>query len=524
MTEDSSARIAAAALSGVFADFRSDASEKVRVNGAFLRELALGLTGSGKVLGILVRGARIVGPLDLSFADLNLPICLEHCDIEDAVDISGADLLSFSIANSRFRQVLGVGARIRGDVTFGGARPLPSENPEDEIAYIRLRDARIGGCVSGRGETKLVAPDAPHPLSRRRVDALELQGAEIGSAVLLDEALHADGAIWMLGARVGGNLDLAAAKIHNPAGLAVCGELATFRGTIQLVDGFEAFGQVSFTGARISHNWNMRRSRFQCDSGPALDLESAKIEGQLKAFENTVRGPITLAGAKIGRLLDDPKTAWGDSGWIDLSELSYERIGLLDGAPGSIWKDRRAWLQRSARSGAAFSRQPYEELARALAAAGHREEARKISREAQRESNKRRAPLSRAAVWLFAEQMFGYGLSPWRATITALLVWLVGWVGAEIMVSQHMLTENGARVCSTPPALYALDVAIPILDLKQEASCTVSTLAATAVSPAAQSEVDLWRWLTAIYAMVGAAVVGFGLLTASGVFRPKVHT
>ncbi len=518
-------RVATAAINGVFVDFLD--REQSVVRGEYLRKLAWGLANCGEVLGILVRGARIEGPLDLSFCDFGRPVCLEDCDIEDLINISGATLSAFSINRSRFRRVWGTGARVIGDVTFAGAGPLSGSSEQDEIAYIRLRDARIGGCVSGRGTTRLVAPNAPHPLSRRRVDALELQGADIGSAVLLDEGFAAEGAVWMLGARIGGNLDLAAAKVTNPNGVAVCGELATFRGTIQLVDGFQASGQVSFTGARIVHNWNMRRSSFRCDNGPALDLESAIIEGQLKAFENEVTGPITLAGAKIGRLLDDPNTAWGTTSTnqhLDLSELTYERIGFLRSSNVSIWKQRRDWLRRSNKPDrAGFSRQPYEQLARALAYAGHAEEAREISREAHREVNRRRSALPKAMVWIFAEQMFGYGLSPFRAAVTAILLWLCGWLGAEAMTSRNLLVDERGEVCNVEPALFALDVAVPILDLRQETLCTVGYAVASSPQPHLR-EVVFWRWVTAIYAIAGAAVVGFGLLTASGIFRPRVHS
>lgn len=141
-------------------------------------------------------------------------------------------------------------------------------------------------------------------------------------------------------------------------------------------------------------------------------------------------------------------------------------------------------------------------------------------------------------VWLFAEQAYGYGLSASRAAVTSALVWLIGWGGAELALSRGALIESqgpGAevRVCtSISPPLYALDIAVPVLDLGQERECKPGAAPGSELSPGQRvsvgpwtfqwlQEVALWQWAKALYALLGATAIGFAILTWTGVFNPR---
>jgi hypothetical protein len=63
------------------------------------------------------------------------------------------------------------------------------------------------------------------------------------------------------------------------------------------------------------------------------------------------------------------------------------------------------------------------------------------------------------------------------------------------------------------PALYAMDVFVPLLDLKQESKCTIS----------AEHGVWPWRIAKSLYAILGWIVTSALILTVSGIVRRQVE-
>jgi hypothetical protein len=326
------------------------------------------------------------------------------------------------------------------------------------------------------------------------------QGAEIGGAVLLRavgaQRFEVEGCVFLLGARIGGNLEL--------------------------------------TGAKLEHGDDY-----------ALSLQTARIDGQLYVFGNTIEGAVILAGARIGRLFDNPDTAWGEAKAktrIETNEISLDLIGAHDGASTPLWRARARWLRRNTGEVAGgwpkpnFSNQPWRQVAAAFERAGLHQDARRIRREEQREANRFRAFWKRPFVWLVAEQMFGFGLSVSRATVTALVFWIVGACGAWFAQERGALVAAQAphmaeRVCEEfQPGLYAFDVMVPVLDLGQERACEPGRAPGKDLGKgialgfngwALFEEIAVWNWAKALYAVFGAAIIGFALLTYTGVFKPR---
>lgn len=63
------------------------------------------------------------------------------------------------------------------------------------------------------------------------------------------------------------------------------------------------------------------------------------------------------------------------------------------------------------------------------------------------------------------------------------------------------------------PSIYALDVMVPLLDLRQENKCTISSA----------PEAWVWRFLKAFYAIWGGVLTAMILLTLTGVIRKRVE-
>ncbi len=161
--------------------------------------------------------------------------------------------------------------------------------------------------------------------------------------------------------------------------------------------------------------------------------------------------------------------------------------------------------------------------------------------------------------WLFWVG-FDYGLSPRRAFITLTLVWLIGWLGTSyanrtglllmsFMPSATVVVDGAAG--PTPPhgppaspatvepgialaprgsavgsiacassiseAIYALDLMIPIIDMRHDARCELTT--ASPGPHAWYRSASLWNWLKTAYTILGAIVVSLAVLTFSGVLN-----
>jgi hypothetical protein len=101
------------------------------------------------------------------------------------------------------------------------------------------------------------------------------------------------------------------------------------------------------------------------------------------------------------------------------------------------------------------------------------------------------------------------------------------------MNAQGALVTPQGRACNgaIEPALYAVDVALPVIDLGHESRCAPGRTARAdlpqgmEVSPTSDwrlfEGVALWRWAHALYALLGAILTALAVITFSGVMKPK---
>lgn len=216
-----------------------------------------------------------------------------------------------------------------------------------------------------------------------------------------------------------------------------------------------------------------------------------------------------------------------------------------------------------------YNPQPYEELAKALYSQGDFASSNEVLIfRSDTESwlhfrtgmwkHKIFAVLRALTLWPFSKG-FGYGLKPFRAIATTILMLFIGWCGVEwantgsppflgglisdrpvmvvdaepvaaaigngegqrvavVMLPPVFLDQLGSAdamgevACGSEidPMLYAIDVFIPLLDLRQESQCRISNNA------------WLWNWAKAFYAGLGWIVTSITILTVSGVLRRRV--
>ena len=261
------------------------------------------------------------------------------------------------------------------------------------------------------------------------------------------------------------------------------------------------------------------------------------------------RAIVDLRDASCSTLEDLDGRAWEADVQLNLENFIYSRIGRPDSGPAKSTaeqvKHRIQWLRQST-DGQSFLPQPYAQLAKVIREQGDDDAARKIEEEKIRLGIRERAKyrfldkLARplwACYWLF----FRYGLSPLRASLTIAGFLLLGWgavkwansAGMLVLgtspVSTVLVKSNGKKyavhvpvskpTAETPdvacgdainPFLYAVDMFIPLLSLKEESHCDIKSGTPWTV---------VLQTLKLLYAVAGWIIVSLALLTYSGVTR-----
>jgi len=454
-----------------------------------------------------------------------------------------------------------------GEARFNGAHVGGEFNAEgasfrnDGAAALLLANASVAGQFYGKGmklagslvlhrtavgqNLDLTAAELTQTNGGRNKFGRVIDGASvsIGGAALFHGA-NVKGEIFLPDARIDGYLAFGGGRFLNSGDWAIRAPNARVGGnvTFKLADnGFAPHGQktvieggVKFDRSRIEGalawvNLELRGPGPDGAKGAVFSVADSDIRGsfQAKALTMQADGLIDLSGASCAALEDDLKSGWGaDAAALRLDGFFYGRLEST--GKEDRWRTRLAWLRR-----ARFSPQPYKALADVYARAGRREDARHVLL-AQHDLQTRHAssgPLTRLLSSAFG-LIAGYGFAPLRVVRALALFIALGFVGVLAMDAQGALvTPAGARCGGAiEPALYAVDVALPVIDLGQQSLCAPGRAPGAelfAGLPLGETEwrafegAATWRWTHALYAIFGAILAALAVLTFSGVLKPK---
>ena len=190
-----------------------------------------------------------------------------------------------------------------------------------KIGAVRLAGSHIGGQLSCDG-AKLTNNSGP---------ALHADSLHVGGYMLLRGGFTATGsgetgAVWLLGAHIGGNLECNGAELRDDSGPALVADNLQVRQDMYLRDGFTATGSgetgaVRLPGAHIGGQLDCDGAVLRNDSGPALHADNVQVDQDMylrREFTATGvgrSGAVNLAGARIGGQLDcDGAVLRNDSG------------------------------------------------------------------------------------------------------------------------------------------------------------------------------------------------------------------
>jgi hypothetical protein len=176
---------------------RLDKQREIRAE--VVRALLLGacVGEPGYTQAVRLRGARIVGPLDLTGAVIGSALVCEFCYFEDVIVLCDATSKSVRIEDSRFPGLDGTRLRAEGILSLRGSVVT---------GIVRLNQANVIGQVSLRRTA--ITPDAGEVAAS--AEGLTVEG-------YLDwEDLKANGLVDLSGARISGSASFNGACILRP--------------------------------------------------------------------------------------------------------------------------------------------------------------------------------------------------------------------------------------------------------------------------------------------------------------------
>lgn len=330
----------------------------------------------------------------------------------------------------------------------------------------------------------------------REHHALVGDGCEISGSLFLNQGFRARGGVRFVGAKIGGNLDCTGGTFRKAGGEALCCRRAEIGGALFLNDGFRARGSVLFTGASVTDKVDCSKGGFNAPDGCALALDHAKARLLRFCKVAELAGGVDLRAAHVSTLEDDAKSWAGSSGALRLDGFGYDRFG--GDAPTAAKTRIDGWLKLQLRDDLAgqFRPQPWEQLISVLKSMGHPDEARTVA--VQQRTQLRHAGRVRGLGWLLHwlhGLSVGYGYRPARLLYATTGVWFVCtcayWMAEEPaflglrapLIAPSGYEEDCIRSAKPPPhecglarlryddfepAIYSLDVLLPIVDLGHE--------------------------------------------------------
>src|SRR6266849_7642360 len=378
--------------------------------------------------GIQIHAARIVHPLDLSFATVPFPLTFENSRFVEDINLSYNQLLNFDLTGSQTRAIVASNTKVRGDLVLGGGFSAEGE--------VNLIEADIGGDLNGAGG------NFKNP-GKYALDADSLKADNVD----LRNGFSAEGEVNFILANLSGNLDCEGGTFKNPGKNALNAD-SLKAASVFLSNGFGAEGEVNLAVANAKGGlvW--------------MNLGAGHADKVV----------LDLSHATFGPLFDDEESC-PHPGNLILHGFVYSRIG---GGPKNA-RSRLRWLGRLRPKDTQsfdFTPHPCEQLAKVLREDGDDAGARDVL-----------IAMENARWWYgkigFWERCWsrilwltiGYGYDTWRA------LWFIGGfvLAGTFLFFWGYRSEAITQVDKEKPEhfrpfnsfVYSLETFLPLVDLHQ---------------------------------------------------------
>jgi hypothetical protein len=414
--------------------------------------------------GLRLRGARIHGRLDLDNLTTTVKLTLFDCLLDEGLTAEAAHLPGLLLRRCLLTHpskpaLYADELHTDAKVSFEGSTILASSAD----GAVRMIGAHIGGELDCSGAT-IRNPFGP---------ALYGERLQVAGNISLRASFSADGdgelgAVRLAGARIGGHLDCSGATIRNPSGPALrAGDHLQVGGKVFLRAGFTAhgagkLGAVLLAGARIGGELDCSGATIINPSGPALRADFLQAGGVYLRAGFTTDGVGELGTVRLVRARIGAQLDCSSA--VVESRSDPQHRWTLDGLTYTglpldpLSEGRPGWLDLLRTATPAYAAQPYQQLASVYRAAGHDRDVREILI-AQRQAQLDRGVLTgRERLWA---QITGITLGYGYQPWRALL-FLLGVVIASALLAVT-LGAHGALVHpqdpKNPPATVPCTVA-----------------------------------------------------------------
>jgi len=244
-----------------------------------------------------LRGARITGSLDLSYARIEPALTLRDCVFDQPIVLAEARLGALTLDGSQFPGIEAPNLEVNSDLGLSRVRSSRTVNLTGAHFH---RDVRLRGAHLGHGDGQEAALAADH--------------LAVDGSVTCDGGFEAAGTVTMAAARVNGAVRLDGAKItaDGPQKVAFYGDGMTVGHEFSAA-GLSAEGEVRLVDVSIASTLELRGARLTNASGVALRLDRAEISsslycdngftsvGDIAAIGTHVKGSVYLNRAELGR-------------------------------------------------------------------------------------------------------------------------------------------------------------------------------------------------------------------------------
>ncbi|MER5599562.1 oxidoreductase [Streptomyces sp. NPDC002265] len=413
---------------------------------------------AGRVASLKLAGVQISGVLDLAGGTVVPYMELKNCRFEREVLLPEARFTTVRLVNCAVPRLEAARVHTEGDLHLPRCRFHQG---------VRLTDAHIG--------TDLLLNEAVVDRDRSG-RSIAADGMSVGQD-LQAELLESHGELSLRAATVGVSLSLRGARLANtytrfalnapqltvgrtlyltPAGVGaqVPNGATPPQGT--RVQRFECRGGLRLDDGRFGDAVDLERARFLLTDDQALSLLRVQTPELRFLGERPQRGTVVLSGARIVNLVDRA-ASWPGPGRLHMGGFSYEN--LVPHGPFPL-TERLGWV---AAATAEYNPEPYERLAAVLRESGEDEDAREVLLAKQRHRRETLPPA--AKLWGYAQDWtVAYGYRPGRAAVWMAVLWAAGTLA---FARAGRPPVNGDGHPEWDPALFALDLLLPVIDLGQ---------------------------------------------------------
>ena len=397
-----------------------------------LTRLLLGAceTRPGSVAALKLRGAYIVGRLDVSGGTVEHELRLECCRLVEEPDFSNADTRQLRLADCRMPGFDGGGLRADGYLSLSGSTIE---------GQVRLPRAQLSGGFRMNGTTITVDDPAKW--------ALFSGGLVVEVGTFIRDA-RITGGVRFVGARMNGGLFMERTVLSNPGRIAMDAQNMVVEDAAEFSAGFTARGTVRLRSARFNGILSFSKGILDSADPDRMSLHASHMYADelLLWPSERIRGRVSLSYSRVGVLHDHP-SIWPDE--LFLNGLVYETLR------GAEFRDRLSWVSRDPQ----FHLQPYEQLAAWYHGVGSDDLARKVQLAKLRARRRKLNVVGRAWNHLL-DWTVGYGYRPWLA---------FAWFAVLLAVGTVVFSAEKPQPIRPPEELpdfhalvYSLDLLIPL--------------------------------------------------------------